>query len=96
MANDYTRGEMDISHHKATFAGVMTVSVFASLLTGLVVLYLTLVFGASMSWITALGISVVVGGIAGFALKQGALYWVFVAALAVIAVIAGGLVTALG
>eukprot|EP00933_Yihiella_yeosuensis_P046785 TRINITY_DN42394_c0_g1_i1.p1 TRINITY_DN42394_c0_g1~~TRINITY_DN42394_c0_g1_i1.p1 ORF type:complete len:106 (-),score=9.40 TRINITY_DN42394_c0_g1_i1:89-379(-) len=96
MANDYTRGEMDISHHKATFDGVMSVSVFASILTGLVVLYLTLVFGAAMNWMVALMVSVVVGGIAGFVLKQGALYWVFVAVLAVIAVISGGLVSALG
>lgn len=96
MADDYTRGEMDISHHKSTFDGVMSVSVFSSLLTGLVVLYLTLVFGAAMSWITSLIVSLVVAGLAGVALRQGALYWVFVGILAVIAVIAGGLVTALG
>jgi hypothetical protein len=96
MADDYTRGEMDISHHKDTFSGVMSVSVFASLLTGIVVLYLTLVFGASMNWMTALIPTLIAGGLGGFVLKQGALYYVFVAAFTAIAVLAGGLVSALG
>jgi hypothetical protein len=96
MADDYTRGEMDISHHKATFDGVMNVSVFCSILTGVVVLYLTLVFAAGMNWITSLIVSVIVAGASGVVLKQGALYWVFVGVLAVIAVISGGLVSALG
>jgi len=96
MADDYTRGEMDISHHKATFGGVMSVSVFCSILIGLVVLYLSLVFGAGMNWITGLIVSLIVAGAAGVVLKQGALYWVFVGALTVIAVISGGLVSALG
>lgn len=96
MADDYTRGEMDISHHKATFDGVMSVSVFASILTGLVVLYLTLVFGGGIGWINSLIVSAIVAGVSGVVLKQGALYWVFVGVLAAIAVVSGGLVTALG
>jgi hypothetical protein len=96
MADDYTRGEMDISDHKATFDGVMHVSVFCSILTGLVVLYLTLVFAAGMNWMTGLIVSVIVAGVSGVVLKQGALYWVFVGVLAIIAVISGGLVSALG
>jgi hypothetical protein len=96
MAEDYTRGEMDISQHKATFDGVMGVSVFASLITGLTVLYLTLVFGAEMGWLNALIASAIVGGIAGVVMKQGAGYWVTLGVLAVITVISGGLVSALG
>ncbi|MCR9129789.1 MAG: aa3-type cytochrome c oxidase subunit IV [Alphaproteobacteria bacterium] len=96
MAEDYTRGEMDISQHKATFEGVMGVSVFASLITGLTVLYLTLVFGAELGWLNALIASAIVGGIAGVVMKQGAGYWVTLGVLAVITVISGGLVSALG
>lgn len=96
MADDYTRGEMDISHHQATFNGVMAVSVFCSLLTGIVVLYLTLVFAAGMGWMTGLLVTLIVGGIGGVALKQGALYWVFVGVFAVITVISGGLISLLG
>ena len=96
MADDYTRGEMDISEHKATFDGVMQVSVFASLLTCLVVLYLTLVFGGEIGWINSLIVSAIVAVASGVVLKQGARYWVSCGFLAVIAVISGGLVSVLG
>jgi len=96
MAEDHTRGEMDISRHKATFEGVMNVSVFSSLITGLTVLYLTLVFGAETGWFNALIASAIVGGVAGYMLKQRALYWISLAAMAAITVISGALVSALG
>lgn len=96
MAEDYTRGEMDISQHKATFDGVMGVSVFAALITGVTVLYLSLVFGAEIGWFNALIFSAIAGGAGGFVMKQGAGYWVTLGVLAVITVIAGGLVSALG
>jgi len=95
MAEDYTRGEMDISQHKATFEGVMNISVFSSLITGLTVLYLTLVFGAETGWFNALIISAIVGGACGFFLKQGAGYWVTLGVMAAITVISGLLVGAL-
>ena len=96
MADDYTRGEMNISDHKATFDGVMQVSVFAALLTGLVVLYLTLVFGGEIGWINALIVSGIAGVAGGVVLKQGAYYWVACAVLGAIAVISGGLISLLG
>ena len=96
MADDYTRGEMDISEHKSTFDGVMQVSVFSTLIIGLAVLYLTLVFGGEIGWMNSLIISAIVAVASGVVLKQGALYWVFCAALAVIAVISGGLISMLG
>lgn len=95
MADDYTRGQMDISEHKQTFDAVMSVSVYASLVIGLVVLYLTLVFGAGMGWFMALILCAAVGGAAGFFTKQGALYWTSLGAMAVVALIAGGLISAL-
>jgi hypothetical protein len=95
MAEDYTRGQMDISHHKATYDAVMKVSVFISVLLGLIVLYLTLVFGADMNWINALIASLIAGGLTGFVLKQGARYWASLGLLAVIALISGGVTTLL-
>jgi hypothetical protein len=96
MADEYTRGEMDISEHKATFDGVMQVSVFSALIIGIAILYLTLVFGGGIGWINALIVSAIVGVAGGVAMKQGALYWVSMAVMAVIAVIAGALVSMLG
>ena len=95
MAEDYTRGEMDISQHKATFEGVMSISVFASLITGLTVLYLTLVFGAQTGWFNALIASAIVGGGAGYVLKRGLVYWITLAVMAAITVVSGILVGAL-
>lgn len=96
MADEYTRGEMDVSEHKATFDGVMQVSVFSTLIIGLAVLYLTLVFGGAIGWINALIVSAIIGVLGGVVMKQGALYWVFMAGLAAIAVVAGALVSLLG
>ena len=95
MADDYTRGEMDISQHKATFEGVMSISVFASLITGLTVLYLTLVFGAEIGWFNALIASALIGAVTGYVLKQGLGYWITLGVLAVITVVSGALVGAL-
>lgn len=94
MADEYTRGQMDISEHKKTFESVMSVSVYVSLLLGLSVLYLTLVFASGMDWFTALVLSGVLGGIAGYFMRQNLLYWISLAGLALVAVI-GGLITAL-
>lgn len=91
MAEDYTRGQMDISHHKATYGAVMKVSVFISVLLGLIVLYLTLVFGAEVNWISALIMSLIAGGLAGFMLKQGPRYWASLGVLTVIALMGGGI-----
>lgn len=96
MAEDYTRGEMDISRHKATFDGVMGVSVFTSLVIGVSVLYLTLVFGAELGWFNALIASSIAGAAGGYFMKQGLLYWITLGVLAVITVISGVLIGAMG
>ncbi|MFP4519299.1 MAG: aa3-type cytochrome c oxidase subunit IV [Oceanicaulis sp.] len=96
MADDYTRGQMDISEHKKTFDAVMNVSVYSSLVIGVVVIYLTLVFAAGGDWFMSLVISAAVGGVAGFFTKQGVLYWTSLGVLCVIAVIAGLIVSAFG
>lgn len=96
MAEEYIRGEMDISEHKATFSGVMAVSVYSTLVLSVVLLCLTLIFGGGFSWLNAMLVSAIAGGVGGFALKQGAVYWVSLVVLAIIGFISGGLVTVLG
>jgi len=96
MADEYTRGEMDISEHKATFDGVMSVSVYSTLVLSVVLLCLTLIFGAHFSWMNALITSAIAGGLSGYFLKQGVAYWVTLVVLAVIGLITGGLVSLLG
>jgi hypothetical protein len=90
--SDYIRGEMDISEHKATFDGVMSVSVYVGLITAVVVLYLTLVFCGVTGWFSGLVVTVVVGGLGGFALNQGVAYWVSLFLFALITVICGAIV----
>jgi len=89
MAEDYTRGEMDISHHKATFGAVMKVSIFCTLVLSVIILYLTLVFGTDTGWFSGLIVSFITAAAGGYFLKQGALYWVTIGLLAVITVISG-------
>jgi len=96
MAEEYIRGEMDISEHKATFDGVMAVSVYSTLVVSVVLLCLTLIFGGGFAWPTAIVVSAIAGGIGGFALKQGAVYWVSLVVLAIFGAFAGGLVALLG
>ena len=91
--SDYIRGEMDISDHKATFDGVMNVSVYVGLMTSIVVLYLTLVFCGVTDWFSGLIATAIVGAISGFALKQGVLYWTSFIAFAVITLISGFLIS---
>jgi hypothetical protein len=93
MASEYTRGEMDVADHKRVYGGVMKAGLTAALLTGLIVFYLSVVFGTQAGWFAALIGTVVIGGVLGFALKQKAVYWTCLVVMAVIAVIAGGLVS---
>ncbi len=93
MASEYTRGEMDVADHKRVYGGVMKAGLTTGLLTGLIVFYLSVVFGTQAGWFAALIGTVVIGGALGYALKQKTLYWTSLVVMAVIAVIAGGLVS---
>ena len=90
MAADYQRGEMDISEHKATFDGFMDVSIYSTLVTGVTVLFLTLVFGADFSWFTSLFISAILAFGGGFMFKRGVAYWATIILLGLIGVLVGG------
>lgn len=91
MAEDYTRGQMDVSHHQETFSGVMKVSVYTTIILSLTILYLTMVFAAGIGWISSLIVCLIAGGVSGVALRQGALYWFSLGVLAVITLISGGI-----
>ncbi len=90
MAADHVRGEMDISHHKATFDGFMAVSTWGGLLTALSVLLLTLIFAVGMDWMGALLATTVVSIIAGLVLKMSTAWYVTVGGLFVFTLICGG------
>jgi hypothetical protein len=96
MAEEYTRGEMDISEHKASFDGFIGVSVYSTLVIVTTLLCVILVFGAHFHWLTAMFVAAIVGGLGGVFTKQGAGYWATLVVLAIIGFITGGLVTLLG
>ena len=96
MADNYSRGEMNISEQEGTFASFIDISVFSSLLIGACILILALIFGTSFGWMTSLIITLGVAGLGGVALNRGALYWVCLGAFAVITVISGVIVSAFG
>ena len=95
MAEDYHRGDMNIAEQKHTFDSFISVSVFSAAVLGLVIMYLSLVFGTDLGWLTAFLITAIVGGVFGVLLKQGTAYWLTVAILGVITIIAGFLIVAL-
>ncbi|WP_300527056.1 aa3-type cytochrome c oxidase subunit IV [Maricaulis sp.] len=96
MASDYSRGEMDISDHKATFDGFMAVTVWGSLLTAISVLYLTLVFAVGMDWLASLIGVAVVSVLGGMALNMKVSWYVTVAGLFIFSLICGGIVSLFG
>lgn len=96
MASDYSRGEMNISDHKATFDGFMVVTVWGSLLTAITVLYLTLVFAAGFDWLASLIGVAVVSVLGGIALGMKTSWYVTVAGLFIFSLICGGIVSLFG
>ncbi|MBR9824417.1 MAG: aa3-type cytochrome c oxidase subunit IV [Alphaproteobacteria bacterium] len=96
MASDHVRGEMDISDHKATFDGFMSVTVWSSLITALSVLYFTLVFAIGMDWMGALIASAVVGVVSGLALSMGTAWYMTVVGLFILGIVCGGIVHLFG
>ena len=87
--SDYTRGKMDVKHHKETFKNVMSVSVTVSLITSIIVLYLVLIFCGVTDWFMGLVASTAVGFICGISLKQGVGYWTFLVLFNVLSLIVG-------
>lgn len=96
MAADHVRGEMDISHQKSTFDGFIAVSVWSSLIIGLSVLYLTLVFAVGWDWLASLIGVTVVGIVGGLVLSMKMSWYVTVAGLFIFGLICGGIVQLFG
>ena len=90
MATDYVRGEMDIADHKSTFNGFISVSVWSSLIIGLTILYLTLVFAVGLDWMASLIGCAVIGVILGLVMKMKTAWYVTVGGMFVFGLICGG------
>ena len=95
MAEDYARGEMDTSEHSRTFSGFIDMSIFSSLVLGVTILFLSLVFAASMGWIGALILCAIAGGLGGFALKRGAAYYATMVFLGAVTVLTALIINAM-
>ena len=66
---------MGVDGHKKTFGGFMGTTVYGGAALALIVIFPTLVFGVSMSWASALIVTLILGIILGLALKlKGAWY----------------------
>ena len=89
MAEDYHRGEMNISEQKHTFESFIDISMYSAAITGIAILFLTLVFATGLNWLTSLTITAIVGGVLGVVLGRGTAYWLTVAVLGVFTILAG-------
>lgn len=89
MAEDYTRGEMKIAEQKHTFESFISIGTYAAAVTAVTLLFLTLVFATDINWLTSFVVSAIVGGVLGVVLKRGTAYWLTVAILGVITILAG-------
>ena len=96
MASDCVRGERDIADERATFGGFIAVSVWGSLLTGVSVLYLTLVFAVGMDWLAGLIATAVVGGVLGLALGMKTSWDVTLGGLFFFSLVCGGIAQLFG
>ncbi|MHA6288758.1 aa3-type cytochrome c oxidase subunit IV [Maricaulis sp. CAU 1757] len=96
MAADHVRGEMDVSHHKSTYDGFMAVSLWSSLIIGLSVLYMTLVFAVGTDWLGSLIGVTIAGVVAGLVLKMKAAWYATVAGMFILTLISGGIVMLFG
>ncbi len=96
MASDHVRGEMDITEHKSTFDGFMTMTVWSCLLTIVILLYFILVFAIGMGWMAALIATGVVGVVLGLALSMKTSWYVTVAGLFFTGLVGGGIVSLFG
>lgn len=88
MAEEYHRGEMNIAEQKHTFESFIQISIYGFTVIGLMILFLSMLFGTDFGWITSFILTAIAGGALGVLLKRGTAYWLTVALLGVITVIA--------
>lgn len=82
--SDYTRGEMPVEAQRGTFQGFMNWTIYGGAFIVIVLLMPTLVFGANMTWMSALIATVVVGIVLGIALKLKGAWYAVVIGMAII------------
>ena len=85
--SDYVHGEMEISEQERTWSGFVTFTVWGAALIILILAYSTLTVAMGMHWVVALGLCVIGGFAAGWAMKMGAAWNATVLVLAGLAVI---------
>lgn len=69
--NDYQHGEMDISSQKRMWDGFLTFSTWGGLITVLIIAYSTFAIAMGMNWMVSLGITALIGFVAGALLNLG-------------------------
>ncbi|WP_417498382.1 aa3-type cytochrome c oxidase subunit IV [Maricaulis sp.] len=89
MAADYTRGEMNIASQKSTFDGFMAITLWSSLLLGLTLFYLTLVFAVGMDWMGSLFGVAIIGVVLGLLTSMKTSWYVTVGGLFVFGLACG-------
>ncbi len=87
--SDYHHGDMNVAEQKRTFSGFVTVTVFASAITAMVVFYLTLVFAAHQNWFVSLVGVGVMGVLIGLGLRLKGGWYASVIGLGAVAFISG-------
>jgi len=86
-ANEYHRGDMDISVQKATWDGFMVGSIWGSLLIIMTVGYATLAVAIGMNWMVSLALMAIVGVVAGLVMNLGGRWMATVVLMVILAVI---------
>lgn len=87
---DHHRGEMDISDQKATFSGFLTISVWGTALTIMLVAMLTVAFAMGGGWFAGLAVWAVIGLVAGMIMKMGLYWWATLIGSTVLMALGGG------
>lgn len=96
MADDYQRGQMDIRDQEATFKGFMVVGVWATCLTAVGVLFLTLVFAMGWPVMPSVGVIFVAGIFGGLMVKLPSLWYVVLTLLSAGILVVNGIINVMG
>jgi len=89
--SDFVHGNMDIADQKATYEGFITVSLWSSLLIGLLVIFLTLAFSVHLPWMPVLFGCAAIGVVAGILLKMPGSWYGTLIGTTVLGLIIGGI-----
>lgn len=91
--SNYNRGSMPVKSQSGTFSGFMNLTVYGSCLLAVILLMPILVFAVNVAWPAALIASLVLGIVLGMVFKLKGSWYLSLAALCIIAVIASVLIS---